>query len=343
MGKKLHKKFALIMMSVIAIVLLGLVMTLIYWRIIIIGSFDRETKEYKEFRYHYALITDSENDNFWGQVYEGASDYGQENDAYIEVMGKELAVNYSQSELMEIAIKSGVDGIIIEGNDDEKQIELINKAADEGIPVITMVNDNYGGRRASFVGIGNYNLGREYARTIIRTSNKEIEKVAILGNSDNDATTQNLLMNGFSDTIQNEGNHLNVETELRIVNSSDVFRMQQTINSVLVEKKIPNVIVCLDESTTRSVYQAVVESNLVGQVSIIGYYKSEEILSAIDKEVITASIYLNGSKMGSTAVEALNDYNNTGFVSDYLTIEAVVIDKENVGEFIENDENKKED
>lgn len=303
-------------------------------------SFENSTKqdENDKYKYHYVLITDKANESFWENVKNAASKYGKANGAYVDVMGQGIAANYSQYELLEIAIESKVDGIILEGTADDKQIELINRARKEEIPVITMVNDNYGSRRLSFIGIGNYNLGREYAREVIKISDKETKRVVVLIDAAVDDTNANLLLNGFEDTVTYEGNHLEFNTELIEVDSADNFSAQQTIRDVLIkDENKPDVIICVNENTTQNAYQAVVDYNLVGQVNIVGYFASDNVLLAINKGGICATVTLDAKEMGVTAVKALNEYHELGRVSEYLTTEAKVINKSNIMEYLKND------
>ena len=43
-----------------------------------------------------------------------------------------------------------------------------DEAAAEGIPVVTLYSDNTKSKRCSYVGIGSYNLGREYGRQVLQ-------------------------------------------------------------------------------------------------------------------------------------------------------------------------------
>ena len=53
--------------------------------------------------------------------------------------------------------------------------ELIDLASQKGIPVVTLLNDNTASKRCSFVGIGGYEIGREYGGQVIQIA-KELRK-----------------------------------------------------------------------------------------------------------------------------------------------------------------------
>lgn len=336
---KERSKVVVSMLVFLVLILAVILVLLIYWRFRLLNSAEGEIQTGEEVEYHYVMISDSGNSTFWNHVYEGASEYGKENSIYIERMDEDSTVNYSKEELMEIAVYSKVDGILLEGDESSSQQEMIDWAVEAGIPVVTMLNDNYGSRRQTFVGLGNYNLGREYAREVIKIATEDTNKVLILGDKMYEGTAHNLILSGFSDTIQNEGNHLAIETEVIMVNGEDSFAAQEKIREILFdESELPDIIICLNEVNTINTYQAVVDYNMVGKIKIIGYYISDTVLGAIDKQVIYSTIVFDAKDMGCIAVKALKEYDETGYVSDYITLEAEVIDQNNIEEYLKNEQ-----
>ena len=74
-------------------------------------------QESEYYEHHYVMITDDRDSLFWQSVYEGAKAEAEENGNYVEFLGTNLSKDYSETELMQIAINEHVDGIIIEAND----------------------------------------------------------------------------------------------------------------------------------------------------------------------------------------------------------------------------------
>lgn len=129
------------------------------------------------------------------------------------------------------------------------------------IPVVTLYGDNTHSSRCSFVGVGSYNLGREYGRQVLKLA-KEKE-----------------------------------------------------------ERKTP--------------VRAAVDYNKVGDVSILGYYDSDTIIKAIDRNVINATVSVNTEQMGSFCIDALTEYYQYGNTSQYFTADVTLIDKDNVWMYLE--------
>ena len=85
---------------------------------------------------YYVMITDDYKSSFWQSVYSGALKSAEENNTFVELLGSNLYNDYTPKELMEIAISSDVDGIMVSGDGSEELSALINEAMDKGIPVL---------------------------------------------------------------------------------------------------------------------------------------------------------------------------------------------------------------
>lgn len=131
------------------------------------GSFQEETGGETYDRY-YMMITQEDQSGFWQSVYQGAYERALQENVYVDWLGKDSFRDYSVAEQMEIAIASGVDGIIVTASEAEELTALIDRADAAGIPVVTLYGDNTQSARCSFVGVGSYNLGREYGRQALK-------------------------------------------------------------------------------------------------------------------------------------------------------------------------------
>ena len=307
-------------------------------------AWEATDKSYEQFERHYVLIAGSDEDTFWEKIYEAARKYGEEERVYLEWGGRELTMDYLKEELLKIAIASNVDGIVLEGDGSEEIRELIDEAVDHGIPVVAVMADSYDSKRQSFVGIGNHDLGREYGRQIIRVANKNTEDALILLDTSVEDSGQNLVYNGIKDTLENEGNHLNLELKTLVINEDSPFGEEEAIRRLFLNREeLPEIIVCLNEKNTISAYQAAIDYNLVGEVKIIGYSDADIILSAINRNVIAAAIVVDTKQIGSSCMKALDEYIETGHVNDFFTVDVNVITSNNVEGYLKNAEKQDEE
>ena len=272
-------------------------------------------------------------------------------DACVELFGSNLNVDYSPEELMEMAISSRVDGIMVMGSGSAEMTALIDQAADQGIPVVTMYSDNAESKRCSFVGVSVYNMGREYGRQII-SAWKEKQRVSAGTDAaeagpakvtvffdDNDLMyDQSVMLSGINDTLSREAGDTAFSVRTLTIDDSNPFSVEESIRDALMEEDISDILVCLSELDTTCAYQAVIDYNMVGNVYILGCYDSEKILNAISRNVVFSSLVVDTSELGSYCVDALNEYLNTGNTSQYFSADVTLIDRSNVAQVLQEKE-----
>lgn len=299
----------------------------------------------------YCLITEDKESAFWQNVYDSMLEEGYAKDTYIEWMGRNLVDDYTKYDLLEIAINSGVDGIIVEADDSEEFEERLMEASVKDIPIVAVMQDDVAGIRKSFVGPSNYNLGNEYGNQILKaakearqsqiikgeeTENQQID-VLVVVEADSSATSQNLIITALNEVLES-GNKSGMMINMRAtsIRSDSVFGEEDAVRNMLIndEETVPDIMVCLSEATTKSAFQVLVDENMVGEVSIIGYSDSDTILKAVSKGIVYATASIDTNQMGRNCVDALDEYLNTGYVNEYYSTNFTMINRENVGEFL---------
>ncbi len=357
------------------------------------GSFQEETAGETYDRY-YMMITQEDKSVFWQSVYQGAYERALLENVYVDWLGNDHFRDYSVAEQMEIAIASGVDGIIVTASEEEEMTALINRADAEGIPVVTLYGDNTQSKRCSFVGVGSYNLGREYGRQALKIMRERMAgaaetgvyiktaddfdeteagddivviqgsegnafawgqgdleigtksrpvRVTLLVNSYANSLDQNILYSGIQETIEQEQGDMVVELSLQSVDDTNAFSVEESVRDIFMSEDIPDILICLNELNTTCAYQAVVDYNKVGTVSILGYYVSDTILNAIGRNVIYATVNIDTAQMGAFCIDALQEYHDLGYTSQYFTADISLITRDNVGEYLRGEESENDE
>ena len=301
-------------------------------------------EKYKTYSHYYVMITNNRKSSFWQSVYEGAKAEALKENSFIEMLGNNLSEEYSAEELMQIAIDSEVDGIILEANESNEMEVLINKANAAGIPVITALGDNNTSARKSFVGVNSYNLGMTYGEQVCEIENitsniaSDIDgtTVLVLMNTNADDTSQNIIFTGIQDAIKNSASKSSIiNIEAVAISNDGAFAAEESIRDIFINQdNVPDIIICMNELNTTCVYQAVVDYNKVGKINIIGYYDSETICRAIERNVIYATISVNTKQLGMYCESALDEYKETGHVSEYFSADISLITSDNVSEYL---------
>ncbi|NLO08635.1 MAG: sugar ABC transporter substrate-binding protein [Clostridiales bacterium] len=331
--RNLKKNKVIMLAAVISIsagfLIIFIGMTLYRNRLNDLGAED--SLKYNTYKYHYALISEEADAPFWEAIYEGALESGKGREIYVERIGSSLPSAYPLRDLMKMAIASKVDGIIIEPNGEEEIIDLINIADEAGIPVITVLNDEPNSKRKSFVGVNSYNQGQIYGKQVLEVVKAGKKNVTILLNSDSHNAGMNVIDSGIREMVAGNGVWVNSVN----VNTQSTFSSEEDIRNIIKDSQNPTeVLVCLTAIDTRCAYQAVVDYNKVGVINIIGYYDSDLILSAIQKGIIHSTMSIDAKQMGAYCVEALNEYMETGQVSDYFSVDVYAINNDNIDDYI---------
>lgn len=285
------------------------------------------------YSYHIAMIHSDLADVFWRSVYEAARAEGEREGVYIENFGTNLNEDYTTAQLLEMAVASRVDGIILAGGG-EQEIQLIEQAEEEQIPVITVQEDIAGSRRKSYVGANQYTLGEMYGNEVVSAVEGDSGSAVVLVPAEEEKNAPNFIFSAITDSMEKSRKKIRLSSVK--TGASGDFESEETIKDILLDEGgRPDVLVCLSTVDTISAYQCVIDYNLVGKVQIIGYYTSPEILEGIQKGIIRSTIEIDAKEMGSTAVKAMKEYKQQEYINEYFPISAKLITSDNVEEYIE--------
>lgn len=344
---KTNRNYILLsVLSAVMLVMLAIALT-IYFNVEVKKYTADNNKNTGVYDYHYAMIVSDNSDDFWNSVYLGAAKEAESLNALVELFGNDLNEDYTEAELMDIAISAGVDGIILEADGSNLINEKINKANDKGIPVVTLMHDSPLSSRISYVGMSSYNLGQDYAKQIIDvikeksladTSKKEWLVMVLMDGTISDSS-QNVLYVAIQEALNNS-EELNADVELvsKTIKSSSNFETENIIRNIFFDKEnLPDLFICLNETDSACVYQALVDYNQVGNIELVGYYISPNILSGISKNIIHSTVAVDTEKIGICGVDALTEYISTGYASEYYSIDTKVINNKNVDSYLGED------
>lgn len=277
-----------------------------------------ETKE-QSYEAHYAFIVDNPEDEYWQQVYEAAKEEGKKQNIYVEQISDNVSQTYETKEYMDIAIAEKVDGILLQSSSKAVGSEM-NAAMEAGIPVVTMLHDNYSGRRCAFVGVNDSSLGDSYAELIQENISKKKNDVLVLMEKNGDLGESNLVLQTIRQKVQG------AKIRVQLLEETDEFATEKAVRDIILdEKQCPDVLVSLSLSGTAYAYQAVVDYSKVGTVKIIGAYENDEIRRGLEKNVIAASVSIDPEAIGQTAIQTLQEYKKNGIVNEYQMIQQKVI------------------
>ena len=332
-----NKVVVTVLAGIVLVLFIATVAGLFYYREMIRKLGEVHEEEFTEYPRLYAYIAEDPDSQLSNRIYKEIAEYAVENDCYVEMTGQNLSTSYSKADRMNIAISSKVDGIILEGDDSKETAELIDKATANGIPVVTVLSDCQTSSRKSFVGLNNFSLGSEYREELaaIGDMNKKYPMNALILLDGDDGNSDDIIHAAIQQAVTGRL----IKLTSAVVDTSSPFTSEESVMNILDGlATIPDVIICLNDRTTESAIQCIVEKNLVGKTTILGYYDSDTILKAIDRGSVHATFAIETKTVAKQCVNALNEYNNTGFVSEYNPANYILINRQNVSEYTREDD-----
>ena len=316
------------------LVLIGLLvgMRLFYRRSI--SEIEQISGAAEVFDRHYLLIS-GDRSELWQSVYENAGAFASETGNYLEWISPDEREKMSLSDCLRIGIASRVDGIILNPDGNTAVTELIDEAAESGIPVVTVLNDDLESQRISFVGINPYQMGEIYGEQVLSCLEQGENRILFLNNMTTDDASRNLSYSRMRELVE-RGRKKDQELSFSAyrIDTTSSFDAEETIRDIIVTSdEKPDILICPDPVSTECAYQAIVDYNEVGNVDIIGFYPSDTILDAIAKGLVPVTVSISVEELGRSSVEALNEYFELQYVSNYFSVGLNIITKENVGQF----------
>ena len=289
----------------------------------------QEAAAQEKYNRHYVLIVEDPASNLWQEIYESAAERAEEENVYLELLDSDAADENTLEDFLRISIAAKVDGIIMQPDGSEEVRELIGEAWENGIPVVTALEDDSDSERISFVGINSYQMGSVYAEAIANNLEKDEGTVLVLaGENARETGTDLLLLQLMNDLKQKDKS---VQVSSYYMNASGGFELEEAVRDIFIRQEaLPDMLVCLNEMITECAYQTLIDYNQVGNVDIIGYYESGTILDAIKKHTISCTISFDTDELGRYSIDALNEYYSLGHVSNYFNVTIKTIDEDNV-------------
>lgn len=269
---------------------------------------------------HYLFVS-SDSSQMLCDIYEQTAASCEASGAYLEWCAKDTPGNYTASECIDISTAMKADGIIVYPDGSEGLEDSIARATDAGIPVVTILRDLPDSGRISYVGVSNYQVGELYGGQLLSLLHNGKNEVCLLTDAGDPENETQLIYTQMVQAIRNgapAGKTMELRTES--VDSRTDFDAEEVIRDILLGKERPDILICLNSVQTECAIQALIEYNLVGDVQVLGYYVTDQILQALRQDLIPVTITVDTGALGADSIQALDEYLELGRVSSYFNI-----------------------
>ncbi|WP_276355491.1 substrate-binding domain-containing protein [Cohnella caldifontis] len=251
-----------------------------------------------------ALIAKSRGE-FWSTVKMGAEAAAKELGVKLTFDAPEQETDVAgQIDRVNRYLAYGVDGMVIAASDYERLAAPAESAESRGVPVVAIESEIDSGKIRSFVGIDNYEAGRQAARKM-----KEIAtgqgRFLILGYLKGARNTEER-ERGILDEWAGDPDILAVRTAPC---SLDAHQCADMVKDLIAREGPFDGILALNASAAAGAAEQISRMKRIGGIKLVGFDNSPEELEWLQEGVIQATVIQNPFSIGylgvKTAVEAL--------------------------------------
>jgi ribose transport system substrate-binding protein len=327
---KLYK----VLLPFLFFILIGTIGYSIYYSRIIdktILSSDSNLLAYKKLpSYHFFAILPNSDEPYLKDLVMGLKEEASKDAVALEINYSNNVNEYNDTiRLLNIAIDSRVNGIITKGYNTPEFNGLLGDAEKKNIPVVSLDPSSPQSEKVAYVGTNGFEMGYKEGNLVVQASwgNAKVAMVLEEG-MDNYG---NVKVEGFKDAIKDYKDIKIITTK---ISETGILGAHNITQEILNNFPEVNTIVCTTSKDTIGVAQLIVDFNRVGDVAIIGYDSSPEILSYIQKGIIFGTIVPNFHAIGTKSIKFLMDVKKNGRASNSIDADSVVVTKQNVNEYI---------
>lgn len=280
-------------------------------------------------RYHFAVILHNTDEPYTKDVEKGLKDTANSQNIAIEINYSTNVDDYKDAiKYINIAIDSRVDGIITHAYNTQEFQKLIDKAEANKISVITLDADLSSSKRSAYVGTNGFETGSKAGQLVGEALNGTAKVAIILESLEGSG---NLKIDGFNNGIKN---YKDIKIETVKVSDTGILGANDVTQDILNNHREVNAIVCTSSKDSIGAAQSVVDFNRVGDITIIAYDSTPEILSYIQKGVIYGTIVPGAYKIGCDSINTLISLKDNGRVSAYVHTDSIIITKRNLKNYM---------
>jgi ribose transport system substrate-binding protein len=278
-------------------------------------------------KYHFSVIIKNTDDPYLKNLGKGLTEQADSSNVVLEMNYSSDSDENDTIKYINMAIDSKVDGIITHAFNTDNFQKAIDKAETNNIPVILLDNDVPKSKRSCFVGLNTFQIGTLEGK-LVNDGLKSKSRVAFIMEQYQDFN--NLQLEGFNNVIKL---YSDIKIETTKNSEPGILGANNVTQDIINNYPDINAIVCSSAKDTIGAAKVLVDLNKVGDISIIGFDSTPEILSYIDKGIIYGTIIPDGYSIGSKSISALMSLKEKGTVSSIINTETTTVTKADLKQY----------
>lgn len=281
--------------------------------------------ESEDYPYHFALIAEEADNEYWRMIEKGAEEAASKHDIYLEYLAPTRADNDKLLKLLDRMISAKVDGIIVQGVEGERFVDLVHKGVERGIPIITVDTDVSASERKAYVGTDNFYAGKLAGKAIIEKTTGEQHVGIVMGRFN--AINQKKRLKGFKQIIKDVP-----RIQIVAMKESNITSIGAAQATYELLKEYPSINTFLGMSALdgTGIVEGIQEIAPDKNLTTIAFDIMPETLQLIREGKIDATIAQCPKKMGTKAVNVLMELQEHDLLHNEINTKTKIIGKDDL-------------
>ncbi|WP_240338322.1 sugar-binding protein [Peribacillus alkalitolerans] len=261
-----------------------------------------ESNHLDKYKYHFVLVPEEQDNEYWRLVEKGARAAAEKYDVLLEYVGPKQSNIDEHVKTIEMSAASNVDGILMQGLNDEQFKPLIDRVVEKKIPIITVDTDALNSKRIAYIGTDNYYSGYLAGKAMIEETHGNANVAIITGNFYKNHQIQRV--KGFQDALKKEKG-----IRIITVKESDISRVRAAEKTHQILQDYPEVNAFFGTSALDGIgiAQVVEKYQMRKSITIIAFDTLPETINYIKQGIINATVVQEPYEMGYQSVEMMID------------------------------------
>lgn len=274
----------------------------------------------------FAVVPKGLTHQFWLTVKKGAETASAERNIKMTWLGPEKETDVvKQMDIIEDMIGSKVNGIVMAACNQDALVDVVKRASENGITVVTIDSGVNSDIPVSFVATDNIAGAAAAAKELARLIGNEGE-VGVIPFVRGAATSE-LREQGFKQGI---AEFPNIKVVSTLYCDSDIAKAMNVTEDMLTANPNLKGIFAANEPAALGAAQAIEAAGKTGQIKIVAFDASDDQINALKKGSVQALAVQNPFKMGYEGVKAAYDYIKGTPVEKRIDTGVTIVTKENM-------------
>ena len=263
-------------------------------------------------------------EDFWSDFGETAVEEAASQGFKLQRLPLEIVESKSLEEQIDLAVRLNPDVLLLQTDGSEAVKEALERAVSAKIPVISLLNDQNLPPEVAYIGPNAYELAALYTEEVEPLHEQYGDEILIIVPP---LAASVLTHHNFTQQLRMAFQQEGYDVSFLRPNRAEEFILDELLYETLRNaENRPDILICLDSQDSLSVIRTLVDNNLVGQLGVITYYQNQEILDALENQIVDSTLSLSAEDLATRAIRSAQEILETDRTSNYQILPMQFLD-----------------